>query len=291
MPLSQAPAESRPRAPKLKYKYPITLQFDQNSNIVQRRQAAKATRFGRRAGRAINARKTGRAPVLMAGAWVRAPSIGRTGASRALCEVARSAAADSPCLGSGSSAKTRARPCIRRLSMVAGTARARWLRQLAAACWAETLPATATEADRALGPMLPASARERWPFCVVRDPCHAALPDQPGLPSIGSRRRTGGSRRRPRVLRLAVDQHCMHSAGAWPCCVGVILSTRTSVAQTSLTHARPEMEPLRAVRVQLCAFRRRSGRAGRPRSCRQVWLTWERQLMRACAKRVYVSLE
>ena len=32
--------------------------------------------------------------------------------------------------------------------------------------------------------MLPSSARELWPFCVLRDSCHAALPDQPGLPPI-----------------------------------------------------------------------------------------------------------
>ena len=27
--------------------------------------------------------------------------------------------------------------------------------------------------------MLPATARERWPFFVLRDSCHAAQPDQP----------------------------------------------------------------------------------------------------------------
>ena len=188
---------------------------------------------------------------------------------RPVCEAARSAAADSPCLGSGSAAKTLVQPCIGRLSVVAGTAGARWLRQLAAVCWAEVLPATATEADRALGPMLPASARERWPFCVVRDSCHAALPDQPGLPPIGSGRRTGGSRRRPYPLRLAAGGHCMDAAGAGPSCMGVSLSNRKSVAQTRLCHAVPEMEPSKAVRVQLCACRRLAERPGRPRSCRQ----------------------
>ena len=132
-----------------------------------------------RAGKACcNARKTARAPVLMVEAWVQAPSIGRTGVPGGLCEAARTAAADSLCLGSGSTAKTLVRPCIRRLSVVAGTARARCLRQLAAVRWAEVIPITTTKAGRALGPMLPASARERWPYCVLRDSCHAALPDQ-----------------------------------------------------------------------------------------------------------------
>ena len=158
---------------------------------------------------------------------------------RALCEAARSATADSLCLGSGSTAKTLVRPCIRRLSVVAGTARARWLWQLAMACWADVLSTIAFEAGRSLGPMLPASAQERWPFFVMRDSCHAAVPDQPGLPSIGSRRRTGSSSHRPRLLRLAVDWHRMHSAGARPCCVRVDLSTRKAVAQTALSH-RPD---------------------------------------------------
>ena len=96
---------------------------------------------------------------------------------RPVCETARSAAADSPCLGSGSATKTLVHACIGRVSVAAGTARARWLRQLAAACWAEVSPTTTAEASRALGPMLPASARERWPFFVLRDSCHAALPD------------------------------------------------------------------------------------------------------------------
>ena len=52
--------------------------------------------------------------------------------------------------------------------------------------------------------MRPSSARERWPFCVLRDSCHAALPDQPGSPSIGSGRWTGGSRHRPRLIRLVL---------------------------------------------------------------------------------------
>ena len=191
--------------------------------------------------RGLHARKTAKAPALMAEAWVRAPSIGRTGMPRPVCGAVRSATADSPRLGSGSATKTPVHACIGRLSVVAGTARARWLRQLAAVCWAEEPPATATEAERALGPMLPASARERWPFCVVRDSCHAALPDQPGVPPIGSGRRTGGSRRRPRTLRLAVGGHSMDAAGAGPCSMGVSLSNRESVPQTCLSLHIPEL--------------------------------------------------
>ena len=90
---------------------------------------------------------------------------------RPVCGVARSAPADAACLGSGSATRTRVHACIGRLSVVAGTARARWLRQLAAICWAEVLPVTAAEPNRTLGPMLPASAREHWPSCVL----HAML--------------------------------------------------------------------------------------------------------------------
>ena len=100
---------------------------------------------------------------------------------RPVCGVARSAPADAACLGSGSATKTPVQPCIRRASVGAGTASARWLRQVVTACWAEVLPGTTSKANRALGPMLPASARERWPFFVLRDSCHAALPDQPGF--------------------------------------------------------------------------------------------------------------
>jgi hypothetical protein len=155
---------------------------------------------------------------------------------RSVCEAARSATDESPCLGSGSAAKTLFHACVGRLSVPAGTVRARWLRKFAAVCWAEVLPTTITEAGRALGPMLPASARERLPFCVVCDSCHAALPDRPGLPPIGSRRRTGGSRRRSRPLRFAANRHKMDSAGAGPCCMGVSLSNRKSLAQTAPSH-------------------------------------------------------
>ena len=211
---------------------------------------------------------------------------------RPVCEAPRSAAADSPCLGSASAAKTPVHPCIGRLSVVAGAAGARWLRQLAAVCWAGVLPAATTEAGRALGPMLPSSAREHWPFCVVRDSCHTALPEQPSLPLIGSGRRTGGSGRHPYPSdRLADDGHCLDAAGAGPCCMGVSLSHRKSVAQTPLSPTCPKMQLSRAVRVQLSACRRRAERPGRPRSCRQARLTRERRLVRARAKRLCVSLE
>ena len=157
----------------------------------------------------VKRRKTVAVAVLAAELWVRTPSIGRTGMSIPVDEVARSAAADSACLGSGSTSRHRFTACIGRLSVVADTGCARRLWQLATVCWAEVLPVTAAEAGRALGPMLPASAREPCPFCVVRDSCHAAVPDQPGLPSIGSGRRTGRSRccarlrtQRPRPLPL-----------------------------------------------------------------------------------------
>ena len=184
----------------------------------------------------LNARKTARAPVLMARAWVRTPSIERTGAFRALYEAARSAVANSLCLGSGSTAKTQVRLCIRRLSVVAGTAHVRWLWQPASICWAAVIPVIATDAGRALGPMLPASARERWPFFVVRDSCHAALLDQPGLPLIASGRWTSGSRRHPRPLRLAIGRHFIDVVGAGPCHVWVLLPARKSVGRTAPSH-------------------------------------------------------
>ena len=170
----------------------------------------------------------------MAEPWAGTSSIGRTGMPRPVCEAARSAAADSPCLGGGSATKTLVHPCIGRLSVVAGTARARWMWQLAAVCWAEVLPFITSKVGRALGPMLPASARERWPFCVLRDSCHTALLDQPGLPQNGSRRWTGGSRRRPRALRLTTDDHCVDTVGVRLCCVGSPLPDREKVVQTRL---------------------------------------------------------
>ena len=75
------------------------------------------------------------------------------------------------CLGSGSDAKSLARACIGRPLEPAGTGRPRWLWRLAGSSCAEMLPITAAEAGKALGPMLPASAREHWPSCVL----HAML--------------------------------------------------------------------------------------------------------------------
>ena len=124
--------------------------------------------------------------------------------------------------------------CIGRLSAAVGTGRARCLWKAAAVCWAEVLPVIAADAGRALGPMLPSSARERWPFCVLRDSCHAALLDQPGLPSNGSGRWTGGSRRRPRARRLTTDYHCFNTVGVRLCYVGSPLSDREKVVQTRL---------------------------------------------------------
>ena len=185
-------------------------------------------------------------------------------------EAARSAAADSACLGSGSTTRHRFTTCIGRLSAVVGTGRARCLWKAVAVCWADALQITASEADRALRPMLPTSAWEPWPFCVVRESCHAAVPDQPGLPSIGSGRRTGGSRHRPRLPRLATDCYCMDPAAAWPCCVAVFQSNRKSAAQTAFMHACLELEPSRAVCVRLCAYRQRAEHSGKLRSCRHA---------------------
>ena len=117
---------------------------------------------------ALKRTQTGRAPMLMVGAWVRAPSIGRSKPPGAVCLAVRSAAAYAACLVSGSAAKSLVHACIGRLSEPAGTGRARWLRRLAGICCAEMLPITAAEAGRALGPMLPSSARELWPFSVLR---------------------------------------------------------------------------------------------------------------------------
>ena len=140
-------------------------------------QAAAIARAG-----ALKRTKTATTPVTLPKAYIRALSIRRTGAFGALREAAISPAADSPCLGGGGAAKILVRPCVRRLSMIGGPGRARCLRQLAVACCAETLTVIATEGGRALGPMLLPSAWEHWQFFVLRDSCHAAVLDQPGLP-------------------------------------------------------------------------------------------------------------
>ncbi len=90
--------------------------------------AARARAAGRAGMDELKRTKTATAPAMMPGTYVRAPSIERTEARRALCEAARPAAADAPWLGGGGDAETLVRPCVGRLSMVAGTARACCLR-------------------------------------------------------------------------------------------------------------------------------------------------------------------
>ena len=141
----------------------IIQSMDNGIQSIQRGVAGPAARRGRSARGlgALKRRKTGRAPMLMVGAWVRAPSIRRSEPPGAVCLAARSAAACAPCLGSGSDAKSLARACIGRPLEPAGTGRPRWLWRVAGSSCAEMLPITAAEAGKALGPMLPASARER----------------------------------------------------------------------------------------------------------------------------------
>ncbi len=170
----------------------------------------------------------------MVEAWVRTHSIGRMAPFRALCEAATSAAADAACVCCGNAARTVVCSCIGRLSVVAGTAHARWCSPFAAVCWAEALSVTDFQVGRALGPRLSSSAWECWPFCVVRDSCHVALPDQPGLPPIGSGRRSGGSRHHPYPIILTVYRHYMDAAGLRLCCVGSSLPDREKVVQTRL---------------------------------------------------------
>ncbi len=177
--------------------------------------------------------KTATAPVLMMQAYFRARSIGRMGLHRALCEAARSAAADSPCQGSGSAAKTLFRPCIRRLSVAAGTARARWLRELAAACWSVVLPVIVVDPGRVLGPVLRASAREHWPFFVLRDSSHAQEPVGRNLARYAGMVAVVATHA-PSDLPLMATVSTM---GAGPCCVGVLLSDRAQVARTLFSHA------------------------------------------------------
>ena len=89
---------------------------------------ARARRRGRAGMDELKRTKTATAPAMLPGTYVRAPSIERTEARRALCEAARPAAADATWLGGGGDAETLVRPCVGRLSMVAGTARACCLR-------------------------------------------------------------------------------------------------------------------------------------------------------------------
>ena len=93
--------------------------------------------------------------MLVAEAWVRTPSIVRTETLRPIDVATRSAAPDSPCLGSGSTAKALVSTCIGRLSVMAGTGFARYLGQIIVVCWGGTLPTIVSEVGRALEPMLP----------------------------------------------------------------------------------------------------------------------------------------
>jgi hypothetical protein len=61
---------------------------------------------------------------------------------------------------------------------------------------------------------------------VLRDSCHAALPDQPGLPQIGVGLSIGGSRRHPRPRRLVAGGSSVDAAGVVACCVRAPLSDR-----------------------------------------------------------------
>ena len=108
-PLSQAPAGSQRRAQKIvimKVLYIVNTQMIADARAWLLRPANAAGLD------VLNARKTATAPMLMAEAWVQAHSIGRTGMRRPVYEAARSAAADSPCLGSGSAARTLVRACF-----------------------------------------------------------------------------------------------------------------------------------------------------------------------------------
>jgi hypothetical protein len=109
-PLSQAPAGSQRRAQKI---VNMKVLYTVNTQMISERRRARRARPASRAGLdVLNARKTATAPMLMAEAWIQAHSIGRTGMRRPVYEAARSAAADSPCLGSGSVARTLVRACF-----------------------------------------------------------------------------------------------------------------------------------------------------------------------------------
>jgi hypothetical protein len=62
------------------------------------------------------------------------------------------------------------------------------------------------------------------------------------------------------------DEHCMDAAGAGPCWHGCV----SVKSQVSVSNGPLPMQLSRAVRVQLCVFRRHAERPGRPCSCRQV---------------------
>ena len=120
--------------------------------------------------------------MLMVGARVQAPSIGRLESCGAVCVPARSAAAYVACLGRGSARKTLVASASNHSSAAVRSRLELAVGGGAGGCCTEMLPGTYVEADRAFGPILPPSARERWSFFVLRDSCHAALQDEPSLP-------------------------------------------------------------------------------------------------------------
>jgi hypothetical protein len=150
---------------------------------------------------------------------------------------------------------------------------------------------TTAEAGRALGPMLPASARERWPFFVLNDSCLAALPDQPGLPWFGSVRWNGGSHHHASPHRLTTDSYDVGTDGASLCCAGVPLSTLKQVAQTARSHACTEMTLSLSCLRHLSACRWCAVHLRRPRGYQQEYSRYGRRLVRARAKCVFLSLK
>ena len=109
---------------------PRYFHFNRRRRRARRHRDLPRARAPRRAGRDGRAEthKNGHSPRDDARNICPSPSIERTEARRALCEAARPAAADAPWLGGGGDAETLVRPCVGRLSMVAGTARACCLR-------------------------------------------------------------------------------------------------------------------------------------------------------------------
>ena len=130
---------------------------------------ARARGRSRTAMGALKRRETGRARAVMPGAQVRAPSIERLGLSGALCSATGSTAAYVACLGCGSATKTPVHSRIDASRWWLKTVHARGLWQPATVCWAEKLPAVHDDSGRALGSMLSTSAKEHWPFFVLRD--------------------------------------------------------------------------------------------------------------------------
>jgi len=130
---------------------------------------ARARGRSRTAMGALKRRETGSARAVMPGAQVRAPSIERLGLSGALCSATGSTAAYVACLGCGSATKTPVHSRIDASRWWLKTVHARGLWQPATVCWAEKLPAVHDDSDRALGSMLSTSAKEHWPFFVLRD--------------------------------------------------------------------------------------------------------------------------